>query len=286
MTPTPEPVRRPSPPDTLAEQAEALVRERTSIRPRVAVVLGSGLGDALMGDVEPETEFVFTSLPGFPASTVPGHAGRLILGTLYGVPGAVFAGRVHLYEGHGIGSTTLIPRLAAALGAGVLVLTNASGGLRATMRAGDLMLITDHLNQMGANPLAGWRFPDGQPAFVGLAHVYDHLLLEAARSAAGRAGVPLLDGVYAAVSGPSYETPAETEALARLGADAVGMSTVPEAVAAVALGLRVLGISCITDVAGADVTHEEVLTAAAGAAEGLRAILKNVLTEIGPLDAK
>ena len=136
------------------------------------------------------------------------------------------------------------------------------------MRVGQLMLISDHLNSMGVNPLFGWRLPDGAPAFVDISRVYDAALLEAARAAAEEAGIDVRVGVYAAVSGPSYETPAETTALARLGADAVGMSTVPEAVAAAALGLRVLGISCITDVAGTELTHEEVLAAATGARPG------------------
>ena len=194
---------------------------------------------------------------------------------------AAFFGRVHFYEGHGIAATTSIPRVVAAMGIHTLVLTNASGGLDAGMRVGQLMLIRDHLNGMGVNPLFGWRMPDGAPAFIDISHVYDAALLETARAAAAEAGIDVRVGVYAAVSGPSYETPAETSALARLGADAVGMSTVPEAVAAAALGLRVLGISCITDVAGTELTHQEVLAAAKGAAPDLRAILRRVLPVAG-----
>jgi purine-nucleoside phosphorylase len=167
------------------------------------------------------------------------------------------------------------------MGAHTVVLTNASGGLDAGMRVGQLMLIRDHLNSMGVNPLFGWRLPDGAPAFVDISRVYDAALLEAARAAAEEAGIDVRVGVYAAVSGPSYETPAETTALARLGADAVGMSTVPEAVAAAALGLRVLGISCITDVAGTELTHQEVLAAATGAGPDLRAILRRALPIAG-----
>jgi purine-nucleoside phosphorylase len=247
----------------------------------VAIVLGSGLGDALAEDLAVEAEVAFGELPGFPPASVPGHAGRLRLGTLYDVPVAAFFGRVHFYEGHGIAATTLIPRLAAALGAHTLVLTNASGGLDAGMRVGQLMIIRDHLNAMGANPLFGWRMRDGAPAFVDISHVYDASLVDAARGAAAEAGIDVRVGVYAAVSGPSYETPAETTALARLGADAVGMSTVPEAVAAAALGLRVLGISCITDVAGTELTHQEVLAAATGAGPDLRAILRGALPVAG-----
>jgi purine-nucleoside phosphorylase len=276
---------RPSPGGDEPERAAALVAQRTAVRPAVAIVLGSGLGDALTEDLETDAEVAFGDLPGFPPASVPGHAGTLRLGTLYGVPVAAFFGRVHFYEGHGIGATTLIPRLAAAMGAHTMVLTNASGGLDATMRIGQLMLISDHLNSMGVNPLFGWRLPGGAPAFVDISRVYDAALLEAAGVAAEEAGIDVRVGVYAAVSGPSYETPAETTALARLGADAVGMSTVPEAVAAAALGLRVLGISCITDVAGTELTHEEVLAAATGAGPDLREILRRTIPVAGTAPA-
>ncbi len=271
----------PSPGGDEPARAAAAVGERTSVRPAVAIVLGSGLGDALAEDLRVDADLAFGELPGFPPASVPGHAGRLRLGTLYDVPVAAFFGRVHFYEGHGIAATTMIPRVVAAMGAHTLVLTNASGGLGESMRVGQLMLIRDHLNHMGVNPLFGWRMPDGGPAFVDISHVYDAPLLETARAAAEEAGIDVRVGVYAAVSGPSYETPAETSALARLGADAVGMSTVPEAVAAAALGLRVLGISCVTDVAGTELTHQEVLAAAAGAAPDLRAILRRALPVAG-----
>ena len=270
-------LRLPGPKDLDTEETVALIRERSGVRPSVAVVLGSGLGDAVQADIGAEREFSFEGLPGFPRSSVPGHDGQLIMGTLYGVPAAVFMGRVHYYEGHGVQPTTLVPRVAAALGARTLVLTNAAGGLDPAMNVGDLMIITDHINLMGVNPLFGWWYPDGSPAFVDLSAVYDHGLVERAREAARSGGIDVREGVYAAVSGPSYETPAEIVALGRLGANAVGMSTVPEAVAGVALGLKVMGISCITDVAGGEVTHEEVLAAAGKAAPHLRAILAHVI---------
>jgi len=273
---------RPSPGDGLAEEAVAAVRARTVTRPEVAVVLGSGLGDAVLGDLVVEEEFAFDELPGFPPPSVaiPGHARRMVIGELFGTAAAVFRGRIHLYEGHGVGPTTLIPRLAAGLGAGGIVVTNAAGGLRSTMRPGQLMLLRDHLNFMGVNPLAGWHFPDGTPAFVPLPEVYDAALASTVREAAEGLGLELLEGVYAGLSGPSFETPAETRFLGDAGADAVGMSTVPEAVAAVALGLRVLGISCITNVSGTSHGHDEVLAAARGAAGDLRDILKAVLPEM------
>ncbi len=270
----------PDPGDLFAEEAVALVRERSGILPEVGLVLGSGLGDAVQADLRVEAEVSFAALPGFPPAAVPGHARRLVMGELYGVPAAVFLGRVHFYEGHGIGPTTLIPRLAAGLGVGSLILTNASGGLAPELRAGSLMLIRDHLNLMGANPLAGWRFPGGGPAFVDLSSVYDTELAELARAAAAAAGVELAEGVYAAMPGPSYETPAETRFLRQAGADAVGMSTVPEAVAAVALGLRVLAISAVANAAGAATSHGEVLEAAAAAGTGLRGVLSGLIPRL------
>jgi purine-nucleoside phosphorylase len=270
----------PGPGDTFAEEGVALIRERSSVAPQVAMVLGSGLGDAVANDVSPEREFSYRTLPGFPPSSVPGHAGRLVMGRLYDVPAAVFLGRVHLYEGHGIAAATLIPRLAAALGAKTLVLTNAAGGLVPELKRGRLMLIEDHLNFLGVNPLTGWRFPGGEPAFVGLADAYDRGLLALADRAAGEEGIDAARGVYAAVPGPSFETPAETRFLAKAGAHAVGMSTVPEAVAAVALRLRVLGISCITNMAGTDDTHEQVLAAAREATLRLRALVGRIVPRL------
>jgi purine-nucleoside phosphorylase len=271
----------PGPGDTVAEEGVTLIRERCELGPDVAVVLGSGLGDAVADDLDGCHEFAYQGLPGFPPPSVPGHAGRLRLGELYGVPAAVFMGRIHYYEGHGIAATTLISRLAAALGARILVLSNAAGGLHPDLRPGQLMLIRDHLNFLGVNPLTGWRHPDGTPAFVDLSSVYDPQLRSLAEEAAGAEGVDLGAGVYAALPGPSYETPAETRFLSQAGAQAVGMSTVPEAVAGVALGLRVLGLSCITNAAGAESSHHDVLTTARSGAVGLQAILRRVLPRLG-----
>lgn len=276
------PVGFPGPGDTFAEEGVALIRERCEVVPRAVVVLGSGLGDVVGTDLEACHQFSFQALPGFPPPGVPGHAGRLVFGDLYGGPAAVFFGRVHYYEGHGIAATTLISRLAAALGARFLVLTNAAGALDPTMRPGQLMLIRDHVNHMGINPLFGWKLPDGAPAFVDLSAVYDPDLLSAAAETATGEGLDASSGVYAAVSGPSYETPAEISFLAKAGAHAVGMSTVPEAAAGVALGLSVFGVSCITNVAGASSTHDEVLATARGAAGDLRTILMGVFRALPP----
>lgn len=271
---------RPGPGDNFTEEAVALIRERTSLEPVVGLVLGSGLGDAVSEDFLPEQELSYQALPGFPPASVPGHAGRLVMGELYGVPAALFRGRVHYYEGYGIGATTLIPRLAVALGARTLILTNAAGGLDRSLKRGGLMLIEDHLNFLGVNPLTGWRFPNGEPAFVDISTVYDPKLAALAEDAATSEGIELHRGVYVALPGPSYETPAEGAFLAGAGARAVGMSTVPEAVAAVALGLSVLGISCITNVAGTEATHEDVLAAARDASFDLRAILKGLVPQL------
>ena len=272
---------RPGPPDDAAPRAAAAIRERTEVVPQVGVILGSGLGDAVGQDVRTQEEVTFGELPGFPAAAVPGHEGRIELGELYGVPAAVLFGRVHWYEGHGMETVTLPVRLLAELGVRTLVLTNAAGGLNPDLPLGALMLIRDHINFMGVNPLLGWRYAGGEPAFVDVSTVWDTGAGDVARMAAGDASVPLPEGVYAAVSGPSYETPAECEMLLRMGADAVGMSTVPEAVAAAAVGIRCLGFSCITDVAGTELTHEEVLAVATKAAPDLRAILQGTIPQLG-----
>jgi purine-nucleoside phosphorylase len=275
----PRAVGLPAAGDSFAEQAAATVRERCDLSPGVAVVLGSGLGEGVSADLEGCHQFLYQELPGFPPPSVPGHAGLLRLGELYGVEVALFEGRIHFYEGHGMNAATLISRVAAALGVTTLLLTNSSGGLRDGLPRGGLMVIEDHLNFMGESPLSGWRFPDGTPAFVDQSGVYDSGLRIATEAAAAEAGVDLAAGVYAALPGPTYETPAEAAFLARAGADAVGMSTVPEATAGVALGLRVAGISCITNMAGTTSSHEEVLASAAKGAEALRAILSRILPE-------
>ena len=269
----------PSPSDSFVRDGLASIRARCDVVPAVAIVLGSGLA-AAAEDLDACHEFPFEDLPGFPPPTVLGHPGRLRLGMLHGAPAVVFLGRIHYYEGHGMAATTLVARLAAALGAPTIILSNSAGGLDDSVRPGDLMLISDHLNFMGEGVLSGWRWPDGQPAFVDLSCVYDPELRSAAEAAAAAASVEIRSGVYAAVAGPAYETPAETRFLAKAGANAVGMSTVPEGAAAVALGMRVLGVSCIANVAGTPASHEEVLaTASKGAAE-LRAIFRQLIPNV------
>lgn len=264
----------PSPGDGVEVGILRAIQERTDIRPVAGVVLGSGVGDAIAvaweraGSGEP-LEIPYGELPGFPPPTVPGHAGRLWLGTIGDRPIAIFQGRIHFYEGHPMPLASITTRVSHALGARTMVLSAAVGGLYPALAGGSMMVVRDHLNLMGTNPLAGWRYPDGSPAFLGVSRVYDADLSSAALEILREHGTAVTEGVYAAVAGPAYETPAETEMLRRMGATVVGMSTVPEAVAARALGMRVLGLSFVTNAAGSAVSHEEVLLASKTAAEAI-----------------
>jgi purine-nucleoside phosphorylase len=249
----------PGPGDDLPARAAAVVRGATDIEPRAAVVLGSGLGPALGDALVEAAVFPFTDLPGFPPSGVPGHAGRLVIGHLAGVPVAAFFGRVHFYEGHGMDVPALLPRLAKELGVGTIVLTAAVGGLVPGEAAGTVVFVRDHLNMMGVAPLRGWRYPDGMPAFISATDIYDDALRELAFERAQALGIASSVGIYAAMSGPAYETPTEVSLLRSVGATVVGMSMVPEALPAAALGMRVLGICSLTNAFGEHVEHEEVV---------------------------
>ncbi|MET0801719.1 MAG: purine-nucleoside phosphorylase [Actinomycetota bacterium] len=249
----------PGPGDDLAVQAAEVVRGRTGLAPCAGIVLGSGLGPALGDALEEIASFSFTDLPGFPPSGVPGHAGRLVLGRLAGVEVAAFFGRVHFYEGHGMDVPALLPRLARELGADTMVLTAAVGGLVPGEAAGSVVIVSDHLNMMGVAPLRGWRYPDGMPAFISSTDVYDEALRDLAFERARALGITSSVGVYAAMSGPAYETPTEVRLLQNAGATVVGMSVVPEALPASALGMRVLGVCSLTNAFGEHVEHEEVV---------------------------
>jgi purine-nucleoside phosphorylase len=264
---------RPDPGDGVAEGIVRAIRERTDESPVAGVVLGSGLGDAI--DVARERagagdpiEIPYGELPGFPPPTVPGHAGKLWLGTIADRPLAIFQGRIHFYEGHPMPLASLTSRVAAGLGARTMVLSTAVGAADRALAGGSMVVVRDHINLMGTNPLTGWRFPDGSPAFIDVSGVYDAELSARALEILA-AETPVAEGVYAAVAGPAYETPAETEMIRRLGATVVGMSMVPEAVAARALGMRVLGLSFVTNAAGGSVSHEEVLLASKSAAAAI-----------------
>jgi purine-nucleoside phosphorylase len=249
---------------SVSRPALARIQKISPLRPQLGLVLGSGFGQVLpqLTDV---ARIAYSQLPGFPTPSVAGHAGELLVGKLGGTPVIVLNGRAHYYEGHSMDQVTLGVRTLAALGVQDLLLTNAAGGLNRKFRAGDFMLLTDHINLMGANPLRG-PAPEGLPRFVDFTQAYDATLSGLMTKAARMTQVKLQRGVYLAVSGPTYETPAEIRAFARLGADAVGMSTVPETIVARQYGLRVAALSCITNlgagISKTPLSHEEVLETA------------------------
>jgi len=272
-----------------AEEARAAadaVRARAGVarggEPEIGIILGSGLGGIASRIVDP-IRIPFADVPGFPAATVAGHAGALILGTLAGRRVAALAGRFHMYEGHDAGLAGFPVRVLAALGVRTLVVSNAAGGVRRTFRPGDLMLIADHLNLMFRNPLTG-PLQRGDVRFPDMSDPYDRALRALARRVALERGVPLQEGVYAGLLGPTYETPAEVRMLSQLGADAVGMSTVPEVVVARALGLRVLGISCITNMACGlslhPLSHDEVLETTRAVARQFEGLVEEVVRRL------
>ena len=245
------------------------VRSRTDFVPRVALVLGSGLG-GFAENLDVVCEVPYGDIPGFPVSTVPGHAGKFIFGMLDGVPVVCMKGRVHFYEGYPIDDVVLPARLMHALGAEILFLTNASGGVNKDFDAGDLMLITDHIAVFVPNPLIGPNIEELGTRFPDMTNIYDPELSDIIRSIAAREGMPLREGVYCQLTGPSFESPAEIRAIAVMGADAVGMSTAVEAIAAVHCGMRVVGVSCISNKAAGlspiPLSHLEVQEAADKAA--------------------
>ncbi|MGZ5296471.1 MAG: purine-nucleoside phosphorylase [Actinomycetota bacterium] len=267
----------PGPGDDLPQRAAKVVRAASELIPRVGLILGSGLGPALGDAFREEAGFAFTDLPGFPAPGVPGHAGRFALGHLAGVPVASFSGRVHFYEGHGMDVPALLPRLVRELGAETLVITAAVGGVEPGLAGGTVVVITDHVNMMGTAPLRGWRYPDGMPAFIPMGRAYDASLVELALERARALGVPAAPGVYAAMSGPAYETPAEIRLIGQAGATVVGMSMVPEVLPARALGMRVLGLAMVTNAFGGSVSHEEVVRVSNETAKVVGSLLGDLL---------
>ncbi|HQK25345.1 MAG TPA: purine-nucleoside phosphorylase [Synergistaceae bacterium] len=265
------------------EEALAALRSRGGPTPRVALVLGSGLGE--VGDrVDGAVRIPYGEIPHWPSSTAPGHEGCLVVGTLEGIPVVVMQGRVHMYEGYSLQEVTFPMRVFGRWGVPVAVLTNASGGVHPDLSSGDLVLIQDHINLMGGNPLVGpneesWgvRFPD-------LSRAYDPDLMIQAEGAAREEGVTLKRGIYAAFSGPSFETPAEVRMARLLGADLVGMSTVPEVIVARHMGLRVCALSCVANPAAGlgtqELTHEEVLATVRRAAERMTRVIRRLLKSL------
>ncbi len=246
------------------QMAAMRLKKYSSLRPTLALVLGSGFHHVLT-ELKVEKKISYAKIPGFPVPSVSGHTGELYFGHLGKTPVMVLSGRAHFYEGHPMERVTFAVRALAALGIRDLLLTNAAGGINKKFRAGDFMVLTDHINLMGTNPLRGPEV-SGLPRFVDLTQVYDPKLDALLFRAGKNCNVKLRRGVYLAVSGPSYETPAEIRAFARLGADAVGMSTVPEAIAARQCGLNVAAVSCITNLAAGiskeSLSHAEVLETA------------------------
>lgn len=243
-------------------KALAAVRARTDLAPRVGVVLGSGLG-SFASRIEDAIRIPYAEIPGFHPPSAEGHAGQLVLGSIAGAPVACLAGRIHQYEGHSAQEVVFGVRLLALLGVKNLVLTNAAGGINLAYQQGALVLISDHINMMGTNPLIGPNLDELGPRFPDMSEPYSIDLRTLAREAAQQAEVELQDGVYMALLGPSFETPAEIRAFRTMGADLVGMSTVPEVIAANHMGLRCLGISCVTNLASGispyKLSHQEVL---------------------------
>jgi purine-nucleoside phosphorylase len=263
----------------VAAATKAVAERLGKLKPRVAIVLGSGLG-FLADEVVDPIRIPYHSIPGFPEPGVAGHKGELVAGKLEGVPVIVQAGRFHLYEGHPAAVAALPARVFAELGVRMLIVTNAAGGVRRTFPGGTLMLIADHINLMWRNPLIG-QPESGEERFPIMHEPYDGELRALAREVAREAGIPLEEGVYAGLLGPSYETPAEVRMLERLGADAVGMSTVPEVLVARSRGIRCLGFSSITNpgagITGEALSHREVLVASEQIARRLSVVVKGVL---------
>lgn len=264
------------------EATEAVAHRLGGLQPRVAIVLGSGLGP-LADEVQSAIRIPHSAIPGFPEPGVEGHKGELVAGSLEGVPVIAQSGRFHLYEGLAPAVAALPVRVYAGLGVRTLILTNAAGGVRPTFQAGTLMLIADHINLMWRNPLIGPVEP-GEERFPDMSDPYDRELRVLAREVAREQRIPLEEGVYVALLGPSFETPAEIRMLQRLGADAVGMSTVPEVIAARARGIRCLGFSAITNPAAglssAKIDHREALEVGRSVASQLGVLIKGVIRKL------
>ena len=254
----------------------AAVREKTDFKPLVGVILGSGLG-AFADMIRVEAVVPYAQIPGFPLSTAPGHAGRFVFGRVEDTPVVVMQGRVHLYEGYDVSDVVLPTRLMAVLGAKILFVTNASGGIRPDLGAGSLMLLGDHISVFMPNPLRGANIDELGERFPDMSQVYDPSLRALVRRAAEKNGIELREGVYVQLPGPSFETPAEIRMLGMLGADAVGMSTVVEVIAARHAGMRSVGVSCVANLAAGlsptPLSGEEVIEAANAAAPKFKKLL-------------
>lgn len=267
----------------MVQQSAAYILERSGLRPECGVILGSGLG-SLVEQMAEQTVIPYADIPHFPRSTVAGHAGNLVLGSLAGRPVAALQGRFHYYEGFSMREVAYPVYVLRRLGVRTLIVTNACGGINLSLRPGDLMLLTDYIDLLGDNPLIGANDERFGVRFPDMTEAYAPALRALARSAAEQLNIPCKEGVYALFSGPCYETAAEIRAYRALGADAVGMSTVPETIAANYLGMQVLGIACITNMATGIArekhTHEEVLAVADRSSEQLCRLVRGVIERL------
>ncbi|HEY8711680.1 MAG TPA: purine-nucleoside phosphorylase [Thermoanaerobaculia bacterium] len=266
------------------DKAVAHVRSRSKLQPQVGVILGSGLGNVVKS-IDVDTEIPYADIPGAKASTVVGHQGKMILGRAGKVPVVVLSGRMHFYEGYDMREVTLLARVVGRLGIRKLVVTNAAGGVNTSFKPGDLMLISDHINLMGVNPLRGPNIEELGQRFSDMSEAYPESLRKLARDVARENGIMVQEGVYLALSGPTFETPAEIRAFRTLGADAVGMSTVPEVIVMSHMNIPVLGISCITNMAAGilkqKLGHEEVMETTARVEKEFTQLIAGVLTRMG-----
>lgn len=266
-----------------AEAAAKFILRKTKLRPKIALVLGSGLG-GFADEFADAVKIPYAKIPNFPQSTAVGHAGQLVLGTIEGVEVVGMQGRVHLYEGYSVKDVAFPVRVFARIGVQALVLTNAAGGIQREFTQGRLVVISDHINLQGVNPLSGPNDEHFGPRFPDMSEAYDKKFRALALAEGRRLGINLGEGVYAALAGPSYETPAEIRYLRTIGADLVGMSTVPEVIAARHSGMRVLGISCVTNAAAGvldqPLDHNEVLQTAERVKGQFIALLRGVIPDI------
>ncbi|MEC2342693.1 MULTISPECIES: purine-nucleoside phosphorylase [Paenibacillus] len=268
----------------MIREAADYIRSRSALTPKVGLILGSGLG-VLADHIEEPVSINYSDIPFFPQSTVEGHAGELLIGTVQGTPVVLMKGRFHMYEGYGPEMTAFPVRVMKELGVKTLLVTNAAGGVNTSYEPGDLMLISDHLNLTGRNPLVGPNDEELGPRFPDMSQAYSRRLREIARKVAADKGVPLQEGVYAGLLGPTYETPAEIRMLRTLGADAVGMSTVSETIVARHAGIEVLGISCISNMAAGildqPLSHQEVMETTERVREKFLSLVLSIIPEIG-----
>ncbi len=267
--------------EKITESAE-YIKNKLDLKPEIGIILGSGLG-ALAEEIEIKTELSYSEIPNFPVSTVEGHEGKLVIGKIEGKTVIAMKGRFHYYEGYSMDEVAFPIRVMKAMGIQNLLVTNAAGGINSYFQPGDLMLITDHIKFFSESPLRGRNIEEFGPRFNDMSEAYSKRLRELARGAAYELGINLQEGVYGFMPGPSYETPAEIKMLGIVGADAVGMSTVPEVITAVHTGIKVLGISCITNMAAGildkPLNHEEVMETAERTKERFLTLVKEIVAK-------